>query len=108
MREAFANLLAAQMELNSFVAQSANAFSYNHSIEFVRVGERLEINVLDAAARTAWERNGRKQAVQHNYWHHRAVDAFVSPAWQRSRLAALPTTHSTRWPKPRRCARNCN
>ena len=38
LREAFANLLAAQMELNSFVAQSANAFSYNHSIEFVREG----------------------------------------------------------------------
>lgn len=77
LRKLFANLLADQMELNSFVAQSANAFSYNHSIEFVHVENRLEINVLDAAARTAWERNGRKLAVLHNYWYYRAIDAFV-------------------------------
>ncbi|OLP05091.1 hypothetical protein BLL52_3911 [Rhodoferax antarcticus ANT.BR] len=77
LREAFANLLAAQMELNSFVAQSANAFSYDHSIEFVRLGERLEINVLDVASCAAWHRNGRKLAALHNYWHYRAVDAFV-------------------------------
>ncbi|MDP2678575.1 MAG: hypothetical protein Q8O85_07630 [Rhodoferax sp.] len=77
LREAFANLLAAQMELNSFVALSANAFSYDHSIDFVRVGEALEINELDAAARAAWERNGRKLAALHAYWHYRAMDAFV-------------------------------
>jgi hypothetical protein len=63
LREAFANLLAAQIELNSFVTQSADAFSYDHSIEFVRVGERLEIKELDAAARAAWQRNGRKLAA---------------------------------------------
>ena len=77
LREAFANLLAAQIELNSFVAQSADAFSYDHSIEFVRVGKRLEIRELDAAARSAWDRNGRKLAALHTYWHYRAVDAFV-------------------------------
>ena len=77
LREAFANLLAEQMELNSFVTQSANAFSYNHSIEFVRVGERLEIKELDAASRAAWDRNGRKLAALHNYWFYRAMDAFV-------------------------------
>lgn len=77
LREAFAKLLAAQIELNSFVAQSANAFSYDHSIEFVRVGERLEINELDAAARAAWDRNGRKLSALHTYWHYRALDAFV-------------------------------
>ncbi len=59
------------------LAQSANAFSYNHGIEFVRVGERLEINVLDAAARAAWERNGRKLNALHSYWYYRAVEAFV-------------------------------
>jgi Holliday junction resolvase-like predicted endonuclease len=75
--EAFANLLEAQMELNSFVAQSANAFSYNHNIEFVRVGERLEIRELDAASRAAWDRNGRKLSALHNYWIYRAMDAFV-------------------------------
>jgi Holliday junction resolvase-like predicted endonuclease len=77
LREAFANLLGEQMELNSFVAQSANAFSYNHNIEFVRIGERLEIKVLDAAARVAWDRKGRKLAALHNYWYYRAADAFV-------------------------------
>jgi Holliday junction resolvase-like predicted endonuclease len=77
LREAFANLFAAQIELNSFVAQSANAFSYDHSIEFVRVGERLEINELDAAARAAWDRNGRKLSALHTYWYYRAMDAFV-------------------------------
>ena len=77
LREAFANLLAAQIELNSFVSQSANAFSYDHSIEFVRLGNRLEIKELDAAARAAWKRNGRKLAALHNYWYCRAMDAFV-------------------------------
>lgn len=77
LRETFGNLLADQMELNSFVAQSANAFSYDHSIEFVRVGERLEINVLDAEARNTWAFNGRKLAALHNYWYYRAIDAFV-------------------------------
>ena len=77
LREAFANLLAAQIELNSFVAQSANAFSYDHSIEFVRVGERLEIRELDAASRAEWYRNGRKLAALHTYWYYRAMDAFV-------------------------------
>jgi Holliday junction resolvase-like predicted endonuclease len=77
LREAFANLLAAQMELNSFVAQSANAFSYDHSIEFVRVEERLEIKELYAASNAAWHRNDRKLAALHNYWYYRAVDAFV-------------------------------
>lgn len=77
LREAFANLLAAQVELNSFVAQSADAFSYDHSIEFVRVGNQLEIKEVDAAARAAWQRDGRKLAALHTYWHYRAVDAFV-------------------------------
>ncbi|MFZ4625933.1 MAG: nuclease-related domain-containing protein [Rhodoferax sp.] len=77
LREAFANLLATQIELNSFMTQSADAFSYDHSIEFVRVGARLEIKELDATARAAWDRNGRKLAALHNYWYYRAMDAFV-------------------------------
>ena len=77
LREAFANLLGAQMELNSFVAQSADAFSYDHSIEFVRVGDRLEIKEVDAVSRAAWDCNGRKLAALHRYWYYRAMDAFV-------------------------------
>ena len=77
LREAFANLVAAQIELNSFVEQSANAFSYDHSIEFVRVGERLEIRELDATSRAEWDSNSRKLSALHNYWFYRAMDAFV-------------------------------
>lgn len=77
LREAFEELLAAQTELNSFVAQSADAFSYDHSVEFVRVGNSLEIRAVDAPARTAWERDGRKLSALHTYWLFRAMDAFV-------------------------------
>jgi hypothetical protein len=88
LREAFANLLAAQRELNSFVTQSANAFSYNHSIEFVRVGERLEIRELDAASRAEWDRNGRKLAALHTYWYYRAMDAFVDSGMATRRIGS--------------------
>lgn len=77
LREAFAQLLAAQVELNSFVSQSADAFSYDHSIEFVRKGERLEIVEVDAVARAAWDYDGRKLVALHNYWFYRAMEAFV-------------------------------
>lgn len=77
LRKAFKELMEAQIELNSFVAQSADAFGYDHSIEFVRVGKRLEINELNAEARAAWDRNGRKLAALHNYWYYRALDEFV-------------------------------
>lgn len=97
LREAFANLLAAQIELNSFVAQSANAFSYNHSIEFVRVSERLEIKVLDAASRAAWERNGRKLSALHNYWHYRAIDAFVNAGMGTRRIGSTENHELNRW-----------
>lgn len=92
LREAFANLVSAQMELNSFVAQSADAFSYDHSIEFVRVGKRLEINELDAAARAEWQRNGRKLSALHNYWHFRAIDAFVDSGMATQRIGS-PENH---------------
>jgi Holliday junction resolvase-like predicted endonuclease len=77
LREAFSNLLAAQIELNSFVSQSANAFSYDHGIEFVRVGERLEINEVDTSSNAAWRRNSRKLAALHNYWFYRALETFA-------------------------------
>ena len=88
LREAFANLLQAQLELNSFVTQSANAFSYNHSIEFVRVGERLEIRELDAASRVAWDRNGRKLFALHSYWFYRATDVFVESGMATQRIGS--------------------
>ena len=75
---AFHELVAAQIELNEFVERSANAFSYDDSIKFVRQGDRLEIVEVDPAARTAWQRDGRKLERLHGYWLHRAVEAFVA------------------------------
>ena len=75
---AFHDLVAAQIELNEFVQRSANAFSYDDSIRFVRQGDRLEIMEVDPAARTAWQRDGRKLERLHGYWLHRAMDAFVA------------------------------
>jgi hypothetical protein len=51
--EAFRQLLAAQIELNSFISRSAEAFCYNDSIAFVLRGEHLEIVELDPAAHAA-------------------------------------------------------
>lgn len=75
---AFGALIDAQIELNSFISQSADAFSYDDGIQFVRREERLEIEELDSAARAAWRRNGRKLARLHGYWFYRAMDEFVS------------------------------
>jgi hypothetical protein len=77
LREAFEMLLDAQVELGSYISQSADAYSYDHSIEFVRSGTHLEIVVLDKDARTAWKRDSRKLAALHNYWFYRALDAFA-------------------------------
>jgi Holliday junction resolvase-like predicted endonuclease len=75
---AFHDLVAAQIELNEFVERSANAFSYDDSIRFVRLGDHLEIMEVDPGARTAWQRDGRKLERLHGYWLHRAMDAFVA------------------------------
>ena len=75
---AFGTFIDAQIELNSFISQSADAFSYDDGIQFVRHDERLEIEELDSAAIAAWRRNGRKLARLHGYWFYRALDKFVS------------------------------
>lgn len=77
LRDAFEMLMGAQVELDSYISQSADAYSYDHSIEFVRSGTHLEIVVLDEDARAAWKRDSRKLAALHNYWFYRALDAFV-------------------------------
>ncbi len=78
LRAAFRTLVEAQVELNSFVTQSADAFSYNDRIQFVRCGNRLEIVEIDAGARAAWHRDAVKLKRLHRYWYHRALDEFVS------------------------------
>lgn len=75
---AFRQLLAAQIELNSFISRSAEAFSYDDSITFVQRGDRLEILELDPVAHAAWERNGERLASLEHYWVNRALDAFAT------------------------------
>jgi hypothetical protein len=78
LREAFENLLTAQIELNSFVSRSADAFSYDDGIRFVLNGGALEIVEYDPAVRAAWTRDGDKLNRLHSYWLYRALDEFVA------------------------------
>lgn len=89
---AFGTLIGAQIELNSFISQSADAFSYDDGIQFVRCEERLEIEEVDPAARAAWRRNGRKLARLHGYWFYRALDEFVSSDMA-AQLIGRPENH---------------
>jgi hypothetical protein len=77
LREAFERLMDAQVELDSYISQSADAYSYDHSIEFVRFGTHLEIIVAYKDARATWERDSRKLVALHKYWFYRALEAFV-------------------------------
>jgi Holliday junction resolvase-like predicted endonuclease len=77
MRAAFGALLEAQTELNEFVSRSADAFSYDDGIRFVRNGAVLEIEETDPVARAAWSRGSRKLARLHEYWFYRALDEFA-------------------------------
>jgi len=74
----FSALVDAQVELNGFVVRSAEAFSYDDSIRFVRQGERLEIFETDADARAAWHRDGEKLAHLHQYWLYRGMEALIA------------------------------
>ncbi len=76
--DAFGQLLTAQIELNSFISRSAEAFCYDDSIAFVLKDDQLEIVEHEPARRTAWERNGEKLTRLHYYWLYRALDAFAT------------------------------
>lgn len=85
LSDAFDQLLAAQIELNSFISRSAEAFSYDDSIAFVLKGGQLEITEQDPKMRAAWERNGEKLNRLHWYWFYRALDEYSA-----SELATTP------------------
>lgn len=74
----FTALLDAQIELNAFISRSAEAFSYDDGVRFVRRGERLEIIEVDAQARAAWRSDGDKLDRLHQYWLYRGMDALVA------------------------------
>lgn len=92
LREAFENLLAAQMELNSFVSRSAEAFCYDESIRFVSNGGALQIVEHDRAVRAAWVRDSDKLARLHGYWLYRALDDFAASELA-SQLIGTPENH---------------
>lgn len=74
---AFAGLIAAQVELAEFESRSADAFSYDDSIRFVRRGTVLEIDVIDADAKAAWHGENTKLARLHQYWLYRGMNALL-------------------------------
>ena len=78
LRDAFERVLLDQVELNSFISRSADAFSYDDAIRFVRRGDRLEIEEVDPDRRAAWWRDGAKLERLHGYWFYRALDEFVA------------------------------
>lgn len=86
LREAFERLLLDQVELNSFISRSADAFSYDDAIRFVRRGNRLEIEEIDADRRAAWWRDGAKLDKLHGYWFYRALDEFVASGLAEARI----------------------
>ncbi len=101
---AFAALLEAQIELGAFINRSAEAFSYDDGIRFVRQGERLEIMEVDAQARAAWRSDDDKLNRLHQYWLYRGMDelmaspellALASPAHLEANLQAFAKTMGT-------------
>lgn len=78
LRNAFAHLLAAQVEMNEFISRSVDAHSYDEAVRFVRRGPGLEIEEGDCSIREKWHRDGEKLSLLHGYWFYRALDQFVS------------------------------
>lgn len=86
LREAFARLVAAQTELNAYLTQSAEAFSYDPGVRFVRDGARLDLVVVDDSLREARQCENDKLGRLHCYWFYRALDAFVAAGMAQLRI----------------------
>lgn len=78
LRQGFQQLMEAQMELNSFVSQSADAFSYDDGIRFVCNGNRLGIVDLVPSEQSTWTLDGEKLKRLHGYWLYRGMDALLT------------------------------
>ncbi len=68
--------MAAQVELNAFLAQSADAFCFDDSIQFVRNGADLSIVEIDAELRSVWQRDGERLNRMQSYWFYRGMLEF--------------------------------
>ncbi|MES2625382.1 MAG: hypothetical protein V4628_08895 [Pseudomonadota bacterium] len=73
---AFCALLIKQMELDSFIDRTVDAFCYNDTIRFVLQGNDLKIVETDQIGKKIWQRNGERLACLHQYWYYRAMDRF--------------------------------
>lgn len=76
--QAFSALMAAQVEMNEFISRSVDAHSYDDAVQFVRQGDRLEIEIIDPSLRARWERDGQRLLQFHGYWFYRALQDFYS------------------------------
>ena len=77
--QAFATLLAAQIELNAFLSRSVDAHCLDDSVRFVLVDDRrLEPVVTDPGARAKWLRDSQKLERLSIYWLHRAFREFMA------------------------------
>ena len=90
---AFGDLVDAQLELNSFLERSVDAFCYDDNIRFEYAGTELVITTLNEAGRSAWKNNGEKLARLHNYWFYRAMDEFVVSGMVMERIGS-PENHN--------------
>lgn len=76
--QAFAGLLAAQIELNAFVSRSVDVHCFDDSVRFVLTDDRrLSLEEIDPAAKAKWFRDGKKLELLPGYWLHRAFYDFA-------------------------------
>ena len=96
-RRAFEVLMDAQLELDAFLARSIDAFRYDDSARFVRLGEGgLDIVQTNPAATAKWFRDGRKLERLHGYWMHRAIHAFAGSALARHQIGRPENANENR------------
>ena len=77
--QAFAGLLAAQIELNAFLSRGVDAHCFDDSVRFVLADDRrLVLEEIDPAAKAKWFRDGKRLALLPGYWLHRAFHDFAA------------------------------
>lgn len=90
--QAFQNLVSVQLELNSFLSQSVDAFCYDDNIRFEFSGNQLIIKKLNPKAHDTWLYNGEKLTRLHFYWFYRALDKFAMSDYA-TQLIGKPENH---------------
>jgi hypothetical protein len=85
---AFGALLAAQVELDGFINNTADVFCYDDSVRFLSHGNDMQIIDADLAGVNGWRRNGERLARLHEYWYYRAMDKFTGAAIAETAIGA--------------------